>query len=152
MRSYHIKHSIKSHHILSHHTPSHHITSYHILSHHITSHHKFTSSLRRMWQRGITRTNCVDCLDRTNTAQFVMGKCALSHQLYQLGVLKEPELNLDSDACRILIEMYHDHGDTIARQYGGSQLVNKLDSYRKGVGGWTSHSRDLLNSIKRYYR
>merc|ERR1712129_416180 len=28
-------------------------------------------------QTGIVRTNCVDCLDRTNTAQFVIGKVAL---------------------------------------------------------------------------
>lgn len=28
-------------------------------------------------QTGIIRTNCVDCLDRTNTAQFAIGKCAL---------------------------------------------------------------------------
>ena len=65
-------------------------------------------------------------------------------------MLAKPELDLDSDACKILIEMYHDHGDTIARQYGGSQLVNTFDTYRKG-SGWTSHSRDLLNSIRRYY-
>eukprot|EP00842_Homolaphlyctis_polyrhiza_P000805 jgi/Hompol1/1725/HPOL_001926-RA len=31
-------------------------------------------------QSGILRTNCVDCLDRTNAAQFVVGKCALAHQ------------------------------------------------------------------------
>lgn len=28
-------------------------------------------------QCGIIRVNCVDCLDRTNTAQFSIGKCAL---------------------------------------------------------------------------
>lgn len=27
------------------------------------------------------RTNCVDCLDRTNTAQFMVGKCALGYQV-----------------------------------------------------------------------
>ena len=25
--------------------------------------------------------NCVDCLDRTNTAQFMAGKCALGFQV-----------------------------------------------------------------------
>ncbi|CAG2065663.1 unnamed protein product, partial [Timema podura] len=28
-------------------------------------------------QTGVVRVNCVDCLDRTNTAQFAFGKCAL---------------------------------------------------------------------------
>ena len=30
------------------------------------------------------RTNCVDCLDRTNTAQFMVGKCALGYQVKKL--------------------------------------------------------------------
>ncbi len=37
---------------------------------------------------GIVRTNCVDCLDRTNTAQFIMGFRAFRHQLYALGVCR----------------------------------------------------------------
>lgn len=32
-------------------------------------------------QTGIIRVNCVDCLDRTNTAQFALGKCALAYQV-----------------------------------------------------------------------
>ena len=32
-------------------------------------------------QTGVVRTNCVDCLDRTNTAQFVVAKCALGLQV-----------------------------------------------------------------------
>ena len=32
-------------------------------------------------QTGILRVNCVDCLDRTNTAQFMVGKCALGFQV-----------------------------------------------------------------------
>lgn len=32
-------------------------------------------------QTGIIRINCVDCLDRTNTAQFAIGKCAMAHQV-----------------------------------------------------------------------
>jgi hypothetical protein len=63
-------------------------------------------------QNGICRTNCVDCLDRTNAAQFVFGKRALGHQLYALGVVDSPNLDFDSDAIDMLTEMYHDHGDS----------------------------------------
>ena len=63
-------------------------------------------------QNGICRTNCVDCLDRTNAAQFVFGKRALGHQLYALGVVDNPNLSFDSDAVNMLTEMYHDHGDS----------------------------------------
>ena len=38
-------------------------------------------------QTGIVRTNCVDCLDRTNTAQFVIAKVALGLQLHALGYI-----------------------------------------------------------------
>lgn len=63
-------------------------------------------------QNGICRTNCVDCLDRTNAAQFVFGKRAFGHQLYALGVVDNPNLAFDSDAVNMLTEMYHDHGDS----------------------------------------
>jgi len=101
-------------------------------------------------QTGVVRTNCVDCLDRTNAAQFVIGKCALAHQLYALGILSHPSLPFDTDAVNLLNAMYHDHGDTIALQYGGSHLVNTMETYRK-IAPWTSHSRDMIESIRRYY-
>lgn len=102
-------------------------------------------------QRGIIRTNCIDCLDRTNAAQFIICKEALSYQLCSLGVIsKSTNLDYDSDLINILTEMFHDHGDTIAIQYGGSNLVNTMDSYRR-INQWSSHTRDMLNSIKRIY-
>ncbi|KAF9344837.1 phosphatidylinositol-3,5-bisphosphate 5-phosphatase [Mortierella sp. AD094] len=101
-------------------------------------------------QNGVVRTNCIDCLDRTNAAQFVIAKCALGHQLYSLGLISEPVVPFDCDVVNMLTEMYHDHGDTIALQYGGSHLVNTMETYRK-INQWTSHSRDMIESIKRFY-
>ncbi|KAI5832780.1 hypothetical protein K523DRAFT_297593, partial [Schizophyllum commune Tattone D] len=101
-------------------------------------------------QNGICRTNCVDCLDRTNAAQFVFGKRALGHQLYALGVVDNPNLSFDSDAVNMLTEMYHDHGDTIALQYTGSALVNRVETYRR-MPHWNSHSRDIIENIRRFY-
>ena len=101
-------------------------------------------------QHGVARVNCVDCLDRTNAAQFVLGKTALGHQLHALGLLQHPHLSFDSDAVNMLTEMYHDLGDTIALQYGGSALAHTTDTYRK-INHWTSHSRDMLEGLKRYY-
>ncbi len=101
-------------------------------------------------QQGVARVNCVDCLDRTNAAQFVIGKAAFGHQLHALGLLDDPSLPFDSDAVNMLTEMYHDLGDTIAMQYGGSALAHTTDTYRK-INQWTSHSRDVLESMKRYY-
>lgn len=108
------------------------------------------TTLARGRQHGILRTNCVDCLDRTNAAQFVVGKCALGYQLFSLGVINDPAVPFDSDTVNLLNAMYHDHGDTIALQYGGSHLVNTMETYRK-ISAWTSHSRDMIESIRRYY-
>ncbi|KAG5952803.1 hypothetical protein E4U53_007957 [Claviceps sorghi] len=101
-------------------------------------------------QNGIGRTNCIDCLDRTNAAQFVIGKKALGYQLHALGILNDTSVDYDTDAVNLFTHMWHDHGDTIAVQYGGSQLVNTMETYRK-INQWTSHSRDMIESFKRYY-
>lgn len=102
------------------------------------------------FQHGICRTNCIDCLDRTNAAQFVIGKRALGHQLKALGYTENIYLEYDSDAINSWTELFHDHGDTIAMQYGGSHLVNTLQTYRK-INQWSSHSRDMIESVKRFY-
>ncbi|KAL7408828.1 SacI homology domain-containing protein [Mrakia frigida] len=101
-------------------------------------------------QHGVARTNCVDCLDRTNIAQFSLGKKALGNQLYALGIIPEPDISYYSDANFLFTEMYHDHGDTLALQYSGGALVNRLDTYQKNLQ-WSSHSRDMIENIKRYY-
>ncbi|PWY87067.1 polyphosphoinositide phosphatase Fig4 [Aspergillus sclerotioniger CBS 115572] len=101
-------------------------------------------------QNGIARTNCIDCLDRTNAAQFVIGKRALGYQLHALGIIDGTTVEYDTDAVNLFTDMWHDHGDTIAIQYGGSHLVNTMATYRK-INQWSSHSRDMVESFKRYY-
>ncbi|KAF1990854.1 Polyphosphoinositide phosphatase, factor-induced gene 4 protein [Aulographum hederae CBS 113979] len=101
-------------------------------------------------QNGVARTNCIDCLDRTNAAQFVIGKRALGRQLHALGVIAGNTVEYDSDVVNLFTNMFHDHGDTIAIQYGGSHLVNTMATYRK-LNHWQSHSRDMVESFKRYY-
>ncbi|GAM83327.1 hypothetical protein ANO11243_013140 [Dothideomycetidae sp. 11243] len=101
-------------------------------------------------QNGVARTNCIDCLDRTNAAQFVIGKHALGLQLQALGVIQTPYMEYDSDAIDIFTHMFHNHGDTIAVQYGGSHLVNTMATYRK-INHWQGHGRDMVESFKRYY-
>ncbi|KAI1912570.1 phosphatidylinositol-3,5-bisphosphate 5-phosphatase [Ophidiomyces ophidiicola] len=101
-------------------------------------------------QNGIARTNCIDCLDRTNAAQFVIAKRALGHQLHALGIIDDTSVAYDTDAINMFTNMWHAHGDTIAVQYGGSHLVNTMATYRK-LNQWTGHSRDMVESFKRFY-
>ncbi|KAF2121440.1 SacI homology domain-containing protein [Lophiotrema nucula] len=101
-------------------------------------------------QNGVARTNCIDCLDRTNACQFVVGKRALGRQLQALGVISKNTVDYDSDCVDIFTHMFHGHGDAIAIQYGGSHLVNTMATYRK-LNHWQSSSRDMVESFKRYY-
>ncbi|KAJ1941353.1 phosphatidylinositol-3,5-bisphosphate 5-phosphatase, partial [Linderina pennispora] len=80
----------------------------------------------------------------------IIGKVVLAHQLYELGQIDEPHLSFNTDAAMIIEEMYHDLGDTIALQYGGSHLVNTVQTYRRN-NNWRSHSRDVVEALRRYY-
>jgi hypothetical protein len=53
-------------------------------------------ALEFMEQRGVLRTNCVDCLDRTNVAQFSVAMRAMGLQLYCMGKTKAPALEIGS--------------------------------------------------------
>uniref|UniRef100_A0A182XFD2 SAC domain-containing protein n=1 Tax=Anopheles quadriannulatus TaxID=34691 RepID=A0A182XFD2_ANOQN len=110
----------------------------------------YSDDERSQKQTGIVRVNCVDCLDRTNTAQFAIGKCVLAHQLYDLGFLKERKLEFESDCITMLENLYEDHGDTLALQYGGSQLVHRIKTYRK-TAVWASQGNDIMQTLSRYY-
>ncbi|GAA5908285.1 phosphatidylinositol-3,5-bisphosphate 5-phosphatase [Sporobolomyces salmoneus] len=101
-------------------------------------------------QNGVVRTNCIDCVDRTNTVQFMIGKVALGHQLRALGIIDDPKIPTDSDAYSLLAELWNNHGNAIALQYGGSHLVNTLDSYAERPL-WSSQGRDKWQTVRRYY-
>ena len=56
-------------------------------------------------QNGVARTNCIDCLDRTNAAQFVIGKRALGYQLHALGITSDTSIDYDTDAVNLFTHM-----------------------------------------------
>ena len=78
------------------------------------------------FQNGVLRTNCIDCLDRTNVAQYAFGFVALGHQLHAIGINPTPKIDLDDELADSLMELYEAMGDTLALQYGGSAAHNKV--------------------------
>eukprot|EP01062_Namystynia_karyoxenos_P012434 TRINITY_DN14470_c0_g1_i1.p1 TRINITY_DN14470_c0_g1~~TRINITY_DN14470_c0_g1_i1.p1 ORF type:complete len:1830 (+),score=627.14 TRINITY_DN14470_c0_g1_i1:99-5492(+) len=100
-------------------------------------------------QQGTVRTNCVDCLDRTNLAQFFIGKCALSQQLAALGVaaIADPDGRLPAASAKLhesLLELYVQMGDRIALQYGGSRAQSAGVLNRGALS-------DIVTTLTRYY-
>ena len=76
-------------------------------------------------QHGTLRTNCIDCLDRTNVAQFCLGRICLRAQMEALNinVLDSEEYTL---VWQELMKMYADHGNCMGNQYGGSGALHSL--------------------------
>ena len=107
-----------------------------------------------MEQEGVLRTNCIDCLDRTNVAQFSGGVEALGQQLVVMGIRSAAKLSPASSIVRLLIDMYVEIGDHIALQYGGSEAHKKVQVQNTGVdakGDGMGKHKELLTSIRRYY-
>ena len=65
-------------------------------------------------------------------------------------MIHDPDLAFETDCVRMLEELYEDQGDTLALQYGGSQLVHRIKGYRN-VAHWTSSSKDIMQTLSRYY-
>ncbi|KAJ0435028.1 putative SAC domain, polyphosphoinositide phosphatase Fig4 [Helianthus annuus] len=78
------------------------------------------------YQTGVLKTNCIDCLDRTNVAQFAYGWAALGRQLHTIGYIDTPDIELDSALADDLMRIYEKMGDAPALQYGGSAAHNKF--------------------------
>ncbi|KAJ4966160.1 hypothetical protein NE237_018009 [Protea cynaroides] len=103
------------------------------------------------FQSGVLRTNCIDCLDRTNVAQYAYGLAALGRQLHAMGLTNMPKVDPDSSIAAALMDMYLSMGDALAQQYGGSAAHNTVFPERQGRWKATTQSREFLKSIKRYY-
>ncbi|CAA6664202.1 unnamed protein product [Spirodela intermedia] len=103
------------------------------------------------FQRGVLRTNCIDCLDRTNVAQYTYGLAALGHQLHELGLIDTPQIDLDTPLADTLMSFYETMGDTLALQYGGSAAHNKIFSQRRGQWKVTIQSQEFFRTLQRYY-
>ncbi|MFS7959439.1 putative RNA helicase [Helianthus anomalus] len=87
------------------------------------------------YQTGVLKTNCIDCLDRTNVAQFAYGWAALGRQLHTIGYIDTPDIELNSALADDLMRIYEKMGYILALQYGGSAAHSK----RAILGG--NHSK-----------
>lgn len=83
-------------------------------------------ALGPQYQSGVLRTNCIDCLDRTNVAQYAYGLAALGRQLHAMGLTDVPKVDPDSSIAAALMDMYQSMGDALAQQYGGSAAHNTV--------------------------
>ncbi|KAF0891299.1 hypothetical protein E2562_009474 [Oryza meyeriana var. granulata] len=102
-------------------------------------------------QKGVLRTNCIDCLDRTNVAQFAYGLVALGRQLHVLHLNDTPKIELHAPLADDLMDFYERMGDTLAIQYGGSAAHNKIFCEQRGQWKAATQSQEFLRTLQRYY-
>ncbi|KAH7445225.1 hypothetical protein KP509_02G113200 [Ceratopteris richardii] len=103
------------------------------------------------YQSGVLRTNCIDCLDRTNVAQYAYGLAVLGQQLFSLDLTGIAKVEPDSSIAEALMDMYQNMGDALALQYGGSAAHNTVFPERHGKWRAATQSQEFIKSIKRYY-
>lgn len=105
-------------------------------------------------QCGAMRSNCVDCLDRTNVAQFALGVKFVAVGMFVLGLQESTVLASSSPILRAFVSMFSEMGDRLALQYGGSEAHKRVADQHIGKSApaqAVSSQGELLTSIKRYY-
>jgi hypothetical protein len=98
-------------------------------------------------QSGVLRTNCMDCLDRTNVVQSACARTALEAQLsagsYTIDLQTDPSTSWFNT-------LWADNGDNISRQYAGTAAL-KGDFTRTRKRQITGALTDFGLTLTRYY-
>ena len=98
-------------------------------------------------QEGVVRTNCMDCLDRTNVVQSACGQRALEQQLKCEGVRVDLKTDVSTQWFNTL---WADNGDAISKQYSSTSAL-KGDYTRTRRRNYRGAINDIGLSITRYY-
>ncbi|CAL5388749.1 unnamed protein product [Camellia sinensis] len=102
-------------------------------------------------QKGIIRSNCIDCLDRTNVTQSFLAQKSLNSQLQRLGVLSRTEcISMFSEDFAIFKTLWVEQGDEISLEYSGTHAL-KRDLVRYGKQTMAGLIKDGISAISRYY-
>ncbi|ESR38537.1 hypothetical protein CICLE_v10025215mg [Citrus x clementina] len=102
-------------------------------------------------QHGVVRTNCIDCLDRTNVTQSMIGRNMLEVQLRRIGIFgAEETINSHPNFDENFKILWANHGDDISLQYSGTPAL-KGDFVRCGQRTMQGILNDGWNALARYY-
>uniref|UniRef100_A0A7N0UIM5 SAC domain-containing protein n=1 Tax=Kalanchoe fedtschenkoi TaxID=63787 RepID=A0A7N0UIM5_KALFE len=102
-------------------------------------------------QCGVVRTNCIDCLDRTNVTQSMIARKMLETQLRKIGVFgNEENISTHANFDESFKVLWANHGDEISIQYSGTPAL-KGDFVRYGQRTIQGILNDGFNALARYY-
>eukprot|EP01006_Ploeotia_vitrea_P035237 TRINITY_DN65849_c1_g1_i1.p1 TRINITY_DN65849_c1_g1~~TRINITY_DN65849_c1_g1_i1.p1 ORF type:complete len:619 (+),score=344.64 TRINITY_DN65849_c1_g1_i1:163-2019(+) len=103
-------------------------------------------------QTGTFRTNCMDCLDRTNVVQGLFARRVLLQHLREQGVEKKKHGDTfgSSDFEHMYKNVWANNADMMSVQYSGTGAL-KTDFTRTGKRTKMGLLQDGKNSLMRYY-
>lgn len=102
-------------------------------------------------QKGIIRSNCIDCLDRTNVTQSYLAQKTLDLQLQRAGVFSSEEfISMFSEDYGKFRTLWAEHGDEISLEYAGTYAL-KGDLVRYGKQTFGGLIKDGMSALSRYY-
>ncbi|XP_021918334.1 phosphatidylinositide phosphatase SAC1 isoform X1 [Zootermopsis nevadensis] len=103
-------------------------------------------------QDGVFRTNCIDCLDRTNVVQTMLARRSLTQIMQKLGILRAGQKVEDHLYFEPLFKsVWADNADILSTEYSGTGAL-KTDFTRTGKRTRWGLIRDAINSLARYYK
>lgn len=103
-------------------------------------------------QEGVFRTNCVDCLDRTNVVQSMLAHRNLEIVLRKMNVLEASQKLESHNSFEVVFKnVWADNADIVSTQYSGTGAL-KTDYTRTGKRTKFGLLRDGVNSMTRYYK
>ncbi|CAG9860329.1 unnamed protein product [Phyllotreta striolata] len=103
-------------------------------------------------QDGVFRTNCIDCLDRTNVVQSMLAHRNLESVLRKLQILHQNQTLEFQYSFEVLFKnVWADNADIISTQYSGTGAL-KTDFTRTGKRTRYGLLQDGMNSLTRYYK
>uniref|UniRef100_A0A0N5BRD1 Phosphatidylinositol-3-phosphatase SAC1 n=1 Tax=Strongyloides papillosus TaxID=174720 RepID=A0A0N5BRD1_STREA len=103
-------------------------------------------------QKVFFRTNCMDCLDRTNVVQSVIALESLYLQLVGHKIIDNVGMvRVNEEFSSIFKHIWADNGDECSRQYAGTGAL-KADFTRVGKRTVNGAINDGINAISRYFR
>jgi hypothetical protein len=101
-------------------------------------------------QSGIFRTNCIDCLDRTNVIQTAIGLEVLILILVKLKLFNENSSDLNNKLIKTHKLIWADNGDCLSKSYAGTP-AQKGDFTRYGRRTKCGIVKDFLISTRRFF-
>lgn len=102
-------------------------------------------------QNGIVRSNCIDCLDRTNVTQSFLARKCLDLQLQRVGALPSSDsISMLTEDFEVFRTLWLDQGDEISLEYSGTHAL-KGDLVRYGKQTMVGLIKDGMSALSRYY-